>query len=308
MSYAEEEIESQPACWARAAALAGKAAESLPERGARVAAVGCGTSYHIAQAYARLREAAGQGESDAFAASELPEGRRYDHVVFFSRTGTTTETIEALRRSQAAGAPRAGVTTAVTASPGTPLAEEAGRQVLVDFADERAVIQTRFFTTVLALMRAHLGERLEALVTEGAEAVAAGLPDGALEARQHTFLGRGWAGAVADEATLKLREAAQVWAEGHNAMEYRHGPISLAEPGVLVWCFGPPPAGLERQVRSTGAAFVASGRDPMAEVILAQRLAVALAKARGLDPDRPRNLDRSVVLEGPAAEAASRQP
>ena len=39
-----------------------------------------------------------------------------------------------------------------------------------------------------------------------------------------------------------------------------------------------------------------SGRDPMAELVLVQRLAAAVARARGLDPDRPRNLTRSVIL------------
>ena len=39
-----------------------------------------------------------------------------------------------------------------------------------------------------------------------------------------------------------------------------------------------------------------SGRDPLAELVLVQRLAAAVARARGLDPDRPRNLTRSVIL------------
>jgi glucosamine 6-phosphate synthetase-like amidotransferase/phosphosugar isomerase protein len=41
---------------------------------------------------------------------------------------------------------------------------------------------------------------------------------------------------------------------------------------------------------------VESELDPLAQLVQAQRAAVALAKARGLDPDRPRNLTRSVVL------------
>lgn len=301
MSHAEAEVASQPSCWEQAASLVGALGGALPAPGARVAAVGCGTSFNIAHAYAARREWAGQGETDAFVASELPEHRRYDHVVLFSRTGTTTETVGALRR-----VPRSTATTAVTASPGTPLAEEAQQLVLVEFADEQAVIQTRFFTTVVALVRIHLGEDPDPMIPAATAAVAAELPIGALDARQHTFLGRGWTTALAEEATLKLRETAQVWAEAHNAMEYRHGPMSIAEPGVLVWCFGPPPPGLEEEVRATGARWEASASDPLAEVIRAQRLAIALAKARGLDPDRPRGLSRSVVLSGTAAGVATR--
>jgi fructoselysine-6-P-deglycase FrlB-like protein len=47
---------------------------------------------------------------------------------------------------------------------------------------------------------------------------------------------------------------------------------------------------------SVGATVVGGGLDPMAELIVIQRAAVALAESRGLDPDRPRNLTRSVVL------------
>ena len=69
----EAEIASQPACWQRAAELAaGPAAALLPAAGERVAVVGCGTSWFIAQSYAAAREAAGHGETDAFAASEMP--------------------------------------------------------------------------------------------------------------------------------------------------------------------------------------------------------------------------------------------
>ena len=79
-------------------------------------------------------------------------------------------------------------------------------------------------------------------------------------------------------------------------MEYRHGPISIAQPGRLTWVFGPVPEGLGEEVAATGAELVSSQWDPMAHLVLAQRLAVARAAARGLDPDAPRNLTRSVIL------------
>ena len=86
------ETASQPACWRRAVEVAADPAtvRALPRRGERVAVVGCGTSYFMAQAYARLREDAGHGETDAFAASEMPAGRAYDRVVALTRSGTTT--------------------------------------------------------------------------------------------------------------------------------------------------------------------------------------------------------------------------
>jgi fructoselysine-6-P-deglycase FrlB-like protein len=65
----EAEIASQPACWRRAAELVAGTRLALPEHGERVAVAGCGTSWFVAQSYAAAREAAGHGETDAFAAS-----------------------------------------------------------------------------------------------------------------------------------------------------------------------------------------------------------------------------------------------
>src|ERR1700734_4489211 len=94
----EQEIVSQPACWRRAGLLAADVAGSLPARGERVAVAGCGTSWFMAQSYAAAREASGHGETDAFAASEMPLGRAYDRVVVLSRSGTTTEIVQLLDR------------------------------------------------------------------------------------------------------------------------------------------------------------------------------------------------------------------
>jgi len=293
-SFAEEEIASQPACWRRAAALAAEAADEFPPPGARVAIAGCGTSLFIGQAMAVLREGAGHGETDAFAASEVPVGRRYDAVVALSRSGTTTEVLGAL---DALGA-GAGATVAITADGRSPVAARAGRAVVLDFADERSVVQTRFATTALALFRASLGEDLEDAVADARRAVDEALDPELVAAEQYAFLGRGWTVGLAHEAALKMREASQSWTESYPAMEYRHGPISIAAPGRVTWHFGEPPVGLADDVTATGARFEAGSLDPMAELVRAQRVALARALDRGLDPDSPRNLTRSVILEG----------
>src|SRR5439155_20152596 len=119
---------------------------------------------------------------------------------------------------------------------------------------------------------------------------------GATGFRQFTFLGSGWTVGLANEAGLKAREAAQAWAEAYPAMEYRHGPISVADASSLVWIFGAPPDGLVADVQRTGALVEVATVDPLVDLVRAQRLAVELATARGLDPDRPRHLARSIVL------------
>ncbi|WP_326657286.1 SIS domain-containing protein [Streptomyces sp. NBC_00385] len=291
MSFVEIETASQPDCWRRAADLAPSHAAALPASGERIAVVGCGTSFYMAQAYAALREESGQGESDAFAASEFPARRRYDRVVALTRSGTTTEVLELLDRLRGTTP-----TVAITADPDTPVMTSADAVVVLDFADERSVVQTRFATTLLTLLRAHLGLHTDAVVRDAETALAEPLPEGLLDCSQFTFLGRGWTAGLANEAALKMKEASLSWTEAYASMEYRHGPISIATTGTATWTFGAAPEGLREQVLATGARWVESGLDPLAELVRVQRLAIARAAARGLDPDSPRHLTRSVVL------------
>jgi fructoselysine-6-P-deglycase FrlB-like protein len=291
VSHVDEEIASQPACWSRAVALADDpgTVAALPAPGERVAVVGCGTSWFMALCYAGLREAAGQGETDAFAASEFPAGRRYDRIVAITRSGTTTEVLRLLDEVTAP-------TTALIGDGASPAVGLADHAVLLPFADERSVVQTRFATSALTLLRASLGEDLTRALSDALAAVDEPLPVAVSGTDQVTFLGRGWTVGLAHEAALKCREAAVFWAESYPAMDYRHGPISIAAPGRAVWAFGELPDGLPAQIRATGATLVECDRDPVAQLILAQRFAVAVAAGRGLDPDQPRHLTRAVVL------------
>ncbi|WP_433437403.1 SIS domain-containing protein [Nonomuraea sp. CA-141351] len=286
-THTEAEIASQPSCWRRA--VASVPADALPRQGERVAVVGCGTSWFIAMAYAVLRERAGHGETDAFAASEVPAGRSYDRVLALTRSGTTTEVLELLARTTTK-------TTAITADPNTPIMKAAEEVVVLDYADERSVVQTRFATTQLALLRASLGEDLTQAIDDAEEALAAPLPDELVKAEQFSFLGTGWSVGLAQEAALKMREASRSWTEAYPAMEYRHGPISIAAPGRVTWMLGTAPEGLRGQVEETGGTFFETALDPMAELIRAQRVAVARAFAQGLNPDEPMHLTRSVIL------------
>jgi fructoselysine-6-P-deglycase FrlB-like protein len=287
----EQEVASQPACWRRAGQLAADFAGVLPARGERVAVAGCGTSWFMAQSYAAAREASGHGETDAFAASEMPLGRAYDRVVLLSRSGTTTEIVQLLERLRGT-AP----TVAITAVPGTPVPAAADAVIDLSFADEESVVQTRFATTELVLLRAHLGVDPGPAAGAAERVLAAPLPAEMLAARQFTFLGTGWTYGLANEAALKLREAAGMWTEAYPAMEYRHGPVAVTGEGSIVWMFGTPPDGLGSEIATAGGTSWFSDEDPLAELVRVQRVAVALARDRGLDPDRPRNLARSVIL------------
>jgi len=287
----EQEIASQPDCWRRAAGLAGEVSGLLPARGERVAVVGCGTSWFIAQSYAAAREESGQGETDAFTASEMPLGRRYDRTLFLSRSGTTTEIKEAAERVR-------GVSPAVaiTTDAQTPVGLAVDEVIELAFADEESVVQTRFATTELALLRAHLGVGIEPSARAAERVLGEQVPAELLAARQYTFLGTGWTYGLANEAALKLRESAGMWTESYPAMEYRHGPAAVTGDGSVIWLLGPAPAGLADDIALAGGLAWAADADPMAALVRVHMVALAKARAAGLDPDRPRNLTRSVIL------------
>jgi glutamine---fructose-6-phosphate transaminase (isomerizing) len=292
MTITTAEIESQPATWAAALELVPQATRLLARPGERVLAIGCGTSVFVAESFAYLRETAGFGETDAAYASEPWPARDYTTVIGITRSGTTTEVIEALE-ALPAGVHRV-VVTGVADSPCAALADEV---LLLDFADEQSVVQTRFPTTFLLLARAAFGEDVSALPAMAAAALATDAPFVPEDLDHFVYLGRGWTYGLAQEAALKVREAAQAWSESYPLLDYRHGPLAVAHPGSLVWMIGATDDDLVGDIEATGATVLAgAAQDPLIELALAQRLAVRIASARGLNPDRPRHLTRSIVL------------
>jgi glucosamine--fructose-6-phosphate aminotransferase (isomerizing) len=159
------------------------------------------------------------------------------------------------------------------------------------------------------------------------------VPDLAREiatARAVLFLGRGVGYPVALEGALKLKELAYMHAEGFPAGELKHGPIALIEDGLPVIVVMPSPTGrpvlhqkmlsniAEISARGARTIVVAEAGDevarrnasdlievpatptllsPFVTTIPLQILAAEIARARGLDIDKPRNLAKSVTVE-----------
>ncbi|MET0714824.1 MAG: SIS domain-containing protein [Mycetocola sp.] len=290
-AWMNEELRSQPEVWAQAAAMTAEQT-TLPAAGQRVAVIGCGTSWFMAQSYAALREGSGQGRTDAFAASEAFLDRDYDAVIAITRSGTTSEVLELLT-----GVKGRIRTIGIVGDLSSPLVDLADDIVGLPFADEKSVVQTRFATTALTFLRASTGADVSASIRDAETALAEDLSDELIGAEQVTFLGRGWSVGLAHEAALKMRESCQAWTESYPAMEYRHGPLAIAAPGRAVWMFGDAPSGLSGQVAATGARFEDSALDPLADLVRAHRVALERSLRAGLNPDVPRNLTRSVILD-----------
>ncbi len=274
------ELTSQPEMWERAIAQA-KAENLLPADGARVAVVGCGTSWFMAQSYATAREAAGKGITDAFAASEaFIASRDYDVLVAITRSGTTSEVL-ALLDELDGSIP----TVAVIGDTTSPIVHKVDQVVELPYADEESVVQTRFATTALAYLLTSVGVDLTDAVADARTAVTAETPAELIDAEQFTFLGRGWTVGLAHEAALKMREAVQGWTESYPAMDYRHGPISIAAPNRVTWMLGEEPEGLAGDMVRTGALYINNEVHPLAELARIHRVTLDRARARGMNPD-----------------------
>ena len=178
------------------------------------------------------------------------------------------------------------------------MVEAADDAVLLEFADEESIVQTRFATAVLALLRAHCGHDLGAGDRGTAEAsLAPPLPVDPSEFEQFVFLGRGWTVGLGVRGRPEVPGGGGAWAEAYpgdgvppRSDQRRRPEHARVVPGrapTTTWS----PASASPARPSHG-----SGSDPMAELVTLQRVAVALAQSRGLDPDRPQHLTRSVVL------------
>lgn len=288
------EVATQPQNWRDARDIAREYAGALPKPGERVAILGCGSSLYVARTVAALRESLGHGVTDAWPAGDPQLGRDYDRVIGISRSGTTTEVLTALD-----GLRDRVPVTVITADTSTPIVD-LGDVVSLESVDEESVVQTRTATTAIALLRWHLGEDLSRAADEAQQLLdhdPADVLAPLREAEQIAFLGMGWTFGLAEEASLKLKESTQSWTESYHQTEFRHGPISLSAPGRGVWAFGPLVPDLARDVEATGATLLAHDRDPLAELVLVHQLCLLRAADRGMDPDQPRNLTRSIILD-----------
>ena len=292
MTYFSTELASQPSVWREARGLGDELRAKLPADGSRLGIVGCGTSLYVAQAVACYRERQGAGETDAFPGSELPSARPWDQVIALSRSGTTTEILDVIQAL--APTPVLGI----TATAGSPLAGLVADEIDLPFADERSVVQTRFATTALSLLLGAYGWDVEASAQRAERYLTEPLPDWANDIQQFVFLGRGVGAALANEAALKFREILMTWSEAYATMEYRHGPISAINERSLVWILDDQERSIDEQIRATGARLVRGDGDPLAELVRIHRFAEGLVELRGINPDQPPHISRSVVLAG----------
>ncbi len=335
----------------------------LLTRSERIVVTGAGSSYYLAQAIAATARAmlhrpvlaaplselilrpsgvlvgrpagAPRAGSAAGRAAVRAAGRDADlePVVIISRSGSTSEAITVVERMRAAGHP----TVAITCRDDSPLAALADVTLVSPAGDEAAIVMTRSFASMLALLLGIVGRvagdaqlvadlaRLADRWGEAAAAAVVGRRLGATDWSRVVILGGGPALGIAAEWGLKLTETSQVATSAYEPLEFRHGPISLCEPGMLlVGLVGGAGASEEIAVVAEAAglgattwliardemetrgapgeiSLIGGGLHPAARLPLlvhpAHALALSLALTRDCDPDAPRHLGQVVILE-----------
>jgi glutamine---fructose-6-phosphate transaminase (isomerizing) len=190
-------------------------------------------------------------------------------------------------------------------------------------AQERGVMDAEKIGETIDAMRA-LPEQIEEVLTLQGEVHRAAKRYA--QAKDFIFIGRGVGMAVALEGALKLKEISYIHAEGYAAGELKHGAIALIEENVPVVAILTGTALYEKmlgnvqEVRARGAEtiLIAPRNDararslanemfempttkplltPILDTVPLQMLAYFIAKERGLSPDKPRNLAKSVTVE-----------
>jgi glucosamine--fructose-6-phosphate aminotransferase (isomerizing) len=258
-----EEILSQPQVWEQMLKeIPGRLEELRPGLSdARFFLfTGCGSAYHVAlSATAAFRargfraEAATAGEVWLFPEqfSSQAHGQTWA-CVGFSRSGETTETLEALRETDKRGAFSVGV----TCEPQSPMAQ-ARHVLLLEEAREKSIITTRSVTAMI--LASHLAADM--LSGYGADlGEVAGLPEACEQAlksaepvcqrlarmehlRKFVFLGSGPLWGAACEARLKMQETSLIHSESFPVLDFRHGPMAQLDEFSLVVGLLSQPAG-----------------------------------------------------------------
>lgn len=250
------EILSQPQCWSECLRkLAGsaelRAAHQIARPGAEWIFVGCGTSYYLAQAAASSfnelklpARAVPASDLLMYPALTLQAGRDSIPVVI-SRSGRTSEAVRAAQMLEKKFNLR---TIAITCADGQPLEPACSVTLKLLDADERSTVMTRSFTSMLLALqyvaatvsgndgfRAALNKlpaQVEPLLRDNPQRLRLFVESRSFS--DFVFLAQGPLFGVASECMLKVTESSCSYAQVFHALEFRHGPKSIAGPDTLI--------------------------------------------------------------------------
>ncbi|MBI2598895.1 glutamine--fructose-6-phosphate transaminase (isomerizing), partial [Candidatus Curtissbacteria bacterium] len=256
-------------------------------------------------------------------------------VIPISQSGESVDVIQPVVRAKEKGAKIAGIINTL----GSTLYRESDFKMLLGAGPEKAVVATKSLTAMMATMiliayslikKQKLGQSLVLRSAKDVREILGGTYIGKikkvarlLKNKEHIYvIGRGLAYATALEATLKLKEAAYIHAEGFPGGELKHGVIALIDRGTPCIVFAPNDETYDevisnaQEISARGGYIIGVGprnnrvfdkwletgdcgeATMIPQIVIAQLLAYYLALERGIkDPDKPRNLAKSVTVK-----------
>ncbi|HUH97358.1 MAG TPA: SIS domain-containing protein [Anaerolineales bacterium] len=328
-----QEIKSQPEAWAQAMEVARAARVPDLRDYEQVVFTGCGSTYYLSLASAALfQELTGRAARAAPGGELLLNSQVFltgqrTLLVALSRSGTTTETVEAAKKFKAEQ--RGDLM--VISNDDQALSRLADGNIVIPKGREESVAQTRSFASMFVavsalcarmaarddLLSAMMGlPKIGARLMEQTESYAKEIGQD-LRFDRFYFLGSGVRYGLACEVNLKMKEMTLTHSEPFHFLEFRHGPMSMVnEKAVVVGMVSEKNLRHERAVLNEmgllGGKIVAlaeadadvSFHSRIPEIGRAvlylpalQLMACYRSLAKGLSPDRPKNLTAVVQLE-----------
>lgn len=299
--------------------------------------LGCGTASYAALAGTYLFSSLAKKHVNFSIGSEFKYLEDYiakkTLVIPISQSGETIDVVEPVAKAKQKGAKIAALVNVL----GSTLYRQADYKILLGAGQEKAVIATKSFMamfSVLFLTACALSKNKkngETLLLKAAENIERILRDQKqiktlaqkLTKKEHIYiLGRGLSYAAAQEATLKIKETSYIHAEGFAGGELKHGVIALIEKDTPCIIFAPNDETYDeiisnaQEVKARGGFIIGIGPKNnsvfdvfletadvehatlLPQVAIAQLLAYYCALAKGIkDPDKPRNLAKSVTVK-----------
>lgn len=298
--------------------------------------IGCGTSYHacVSAAYTFARVAG--IHVNVVLGSEFRHYEKFltndTLVAALSQSGETADLLDAIRTAKDKGCKTLSVVNVM----GSTLTRLADLNLMMNAGPEICVLSTKSYTSQLTILmllayavadRLHEGRQIvrsvshhvKPLIENNLKPLKA-LAEKLKDSRDLFLIGRDLAFPTALEGALKIKEVSYIHAEGFAGAELKHGTIALIEDGVPVIALATPDTrslilGNANEVKARGAHLIgmdtqnddlyddfiqvpdAGAAAPILTIIPIQILSYYLALARGCDPDKPRNLAKSVTVK-----------
>jgi len=299
--------------------------------------VACGSSYHACLTASYLFSKIAKTHINVVLGSEFSNYESFldkeTLILSVSQSGETIDVLDAVRTARRKGCKVFSIVNVV----GSSLHRTSDLSLLLNAGPEIGVLSTKTYTSQLAVLaliaytvagKYEEGKKdLEFLRNIIFNLTSANTRDYIkklailLKEKEHIFLiGRGLQYPTALEAALKIKEVSYIHAEGFSGGELKHGTIALIEEGTPCIVFSSKEN--EKDILSNAIEIKARGGyiiginnenneifdffikvpeagnlNPVTHIIPIQILAYQLALLRGADPDKPRNLAKSVTVK-----------